>query len=65
MNKATVRQSLQGGPEEKKRRRELLDAILDAFATGGPEESTGVLKQRMSELETELAGKIEALKEKL
>jgi hypothetical protein len=66
MNEEAVRQALEGAPgRESARRRELLGAILAAFAAGGPEETTAVLKQRMSELEDELAGKIEALKKRL
>jgi hypothetical protein len=66
MNEEAVRQALQGAPgRELARRRKLLDAILAAFAAGGPEEATAVLKQSMSELEIELASKIEALKKRL
>ena len=66
MNEEAVRQALQGAPgSELARRRELLDAILAAFRTGGPEAATTLLKQSMSGLKTELDGRIEALKKKL
>jgi hypothetical protein len=66
MNEEAIRQALRGAPgRELARRRELLDAILATFATGGTEEATAVLKRRMSELGNDLDSKIEALKRKL
>jgi len=65
MNEDTVRRSLQGDPEEKKRCRELLDSVFTAFATGGPEKAAGILKKRMDKLESEFDGKVGELEAKL
>jgi hypothetical protein len=65
MNEDTIRQSLQGEGEEKRRREKLLDAILAAFNSGGPEEAARRLEERMEDLKTEFDEQIKRLEEKL
>ena len=65
MNEEAIRQALQGDAKEVRRRRDLLDAILTAFNSGGPEAAARVLEVRMEKLETEFDKKIEKVEEKL
>lgn len=60
-----IRMKLKGGPEEKKRREEILNGILDTFRQGGPEAVTDAMKNRLDGMERELKEKLDALQEQL
>lgn len=60
-----IRARLNGSAEEKKRREEILQGILDTFQQGGPSAVTDAMKSRLDEMERELKKKLDALKKKL
>ncbi len=60
-----IRARLKGSAEEKKRREEILKAILDTFQQGSPEAVTDAMKSWLDDLEKELKKKLDALAKKL
>ena len=60
-----IRAKLKGGAEEKKRRDEILDAILRTAKEGGSEAVTDAMKSRLDKMERELNENLTALKKKL
>lgn len=60
-----IRARLKGSAEEKKRREEILQHILNIFQQGSPEAVTNALKKRLDEMEKSLKEKLDALERKL
>ena len=60
-----IRKHLTGTSSEQARREELLQALLDAFARGGPEAVAGELEGRIDALERAFDVKLKALNAKL
>jgi hypothetical protein len=56
-----IRKHLTGTPSDQSRQEELLQALLDAFSTGGEEAVAAVLKRRLDELERAFDQKLNAL----
>jgi hypothetical protein len=62
MNERDILQErLAGSPSEKKRRRELLEVLLDKFNAGGAESVTAELESRLKVLKDSFDAKLAAL----
>ncbi len=60
-----IRARLKGPADERKRREEILGAILRTAKEGGPEAVTATMKSRLDDMERTLKEKLDALKKKL
>lgn len=60
-----LRGQVQGNPEEKARREQILVPLLDAFNQGGGDAASNLLKAKMNELEVRFQKLLAALEAKL
>jgi hypothetical protein len=60
-DREAIRQHIEGDPHERARRDDLLDAVIDAFESGGPDRVASELRNRLDTLSREANAKLSEL----